>query len=182
MSNCIGIIVDGKCDYQSLKKRFTSGFKIIKTDGPRGHTVSTTQIARNSKKQISILLASSCSSIIVLTDFEERAIDYKKFVEHLNQCLSSNPIPVSASVPNKMIENWYLADIANLSSNKNFLRDNLQQRNYEGTNGVRELKRLMQHRTPYNKTKYGPQMFEILRFEVARQNSESLDEFLDKVL
>jgi len=183
MNECVGIVVDGEGDYASLRRRFQHGYKVLKTDGPRGHTAHPNEIARKSRKQIGILSAFRCKHAIVMLDFEQRADSYCRFLRDLRRCFQAIgfPIPVSVAVPNRMIENWYLADIAYISRRKVFLRDRLSQKNYEGTNGKKELKRCMKPSVSYSETKHGPQLFKILRFRVARQNSESFDDFLSQI-
>jgi hypothetical protein len=183
MNKYIGIIVDGIGDFSSLRKRFRNRFKILKTDGPRGHTAQPQIIAKKSRKQVNILAAFRCSRIILLLDFEERTLPYKDFVRKLRQSFKCEnfPVPLSVIVPNRMIENWYLADIEFLSANKAFLKNGIKQKNFEGKHGKNEIKRLMRKGESYSETKHGPQMFEIIRFDVARQNSASLDEFLHEL-
>ena len=62
---------------------------------------------------------------------------------------------------------------------KNFLKDRLKQRPYEGKHGKDELKKCMMAREDYSETKHGPKLFAILRFDEARKRSKSLDSFLD---
>jgi len=180
MSKMIGIIVDGDGDFASLKRRFPEGIKILKTDGPRGHAATIKAIAHKSKKQIGILKAFKCAHAIVLLDFEERLEEYESFISTLTDVFTGVPfgINISVAVCNKMIENWYLADIEHLSRNRSFLRDRLKQKNYEGTHGKNEMKKCMKKGTSYSETKHGPELFETLRFDVARQNSPSFDFFL----
>jgi len=179
MNECVGIVVDGEGDYASLKRRFQRGYKVLKTDGPRGHTAPPDEIARKSRKQIGILSAFRCKHAIVMLDFEERPQNYDDFLRDLRRCFEAVgfPMPVSVAVPNRMIENWYLADIEYLSQKKVFLRDRLSQKNYEGTNGKKELKQCMKRGVSYSETKHGPELFEVLRFRTARRNSESFDDF-----
>ena len=141
----VGIVVDGDGDYASLRTRFHDGYKVLKTDGPRGHNAPTAEIAKKSRKQIGILAAYGCGRVIVVLDFEERTKNYDEFIEELigEFTTQSFSVPVSVAVPNKMIENWFLADIQFLAARKGFLRDGIGQRNYEGTNGKKELKQLM---------------------------------------
>lgn len=183
MSRRLGIIVDGAGDFASLKRRFCNGFKILKTDGPRGHTSPPEAIAKKSRKQIGILAAYKCSQVIVLLDFEQRSDPYEDFVVELRRLFESQgfPVPVAVIVINRMIENWYLSDIAYLSTQKAFLRDRITQKHYEGKHGKNEIKRLMQHGISYSETKHGPQMFEILRFDEARRLSASLNDFLNLI-
>ena len=180
MSEMIGIIVDGDGDFGSLKRRFPEGIKILKTDGPRGHAAAIRDIAHKSKKQIGILKAFKCVHAIVLLDFEERLEEYDAFFSTLTNAFNGIPfgIKISVAVCNRMIENWYLADIEHLSRNKSFLRDKLKQKSYEGTHGKNEIKKCMKKGLSYSETKHGPELFEILRFDAARQNSPSLDFFL----
>ena len=183
MADLIGIIVDGEGDYAALRRRFAHGYKIVKTDGPRGHTASASEIANKSRKQILILAAFRCSQVVVVLDFEGRALAYQKFLAQLIEGFRSIQLPISISVavPNRMIENWYLADIEFLATKKAFLRPGIKQRPFEGRNGKALLKRLMRKGISYSETKHGPELFEILRFDVARRNSPSLADFLTKL-
>ncbi|MBA7713052.1 hypothetical protein ES703_122050 [subsurface metagenome] len=179
MNEKIGLIVDGEGDYAAFKKRFPS-FKVLKTDGPRSHTAAVHKIASQARKQISILEALECRRIIVVMDFEGRNVRYTRFLsmtENLFRNLGKS-IPVSVAIPNRMIENWYLADIEFLSKQKSFIRSNIKQRNYEGTDGKKELKRCFIKKVAYSETKHGPQIFIALRLSVARKNSASFDHFL----
>ena len=85
---------------------------------------------------------------------------------------------VSIAVPNRMIENWYLADIAHLCRKKKYLRDNIQQRDFEGKHGKKELKRCFKPEFAYSETKHGPELFSLIRLPVARANSQSFDAFI----
>jgi len=178
-----GIIVDGPGDYHSLRTRFRSNCKILKTDGPRGVTVSIDDMVSHASKQISMLMACSCGRIVVLLDFEMRADDYTEFMVRIAEKFAQtySEYPVSVAIPNRMIENWYLADIAYLSQCKAFIKNNLRQKIYEGLHGKEELKKCFISKFSYSETKHGPQLFEILRFDVARQNSHSFDDFLSKM-
>lgn len=183
MSNRVGIIVDGAGDFASLKRRFKEGFRVLKTDGPRGHTALPDAIAKKSRKQAGMLAAFKCARVIVLLDFEERTQLYEDFVTELRDSFAAEdfPAPVSVVVSNKMIENWYLADIEYLSTQKAFLRNGIKQKHFEGTHGKKEIKRFMRRGESYSETKHGPQMFEVLRFDEARQYSASFDDFLTQL-
>lgn len=176
----IGIIVDGPGDFAALKSRFTDGFKILKTDGPRGHTVSVEQLVSRSRKQIAILKGYRCTHVIIMTDFEARTEDYRSFRDRLATALASadSEVEIGCAVPNRMIENWYLADIAYLATQKIFLRSDIAQKRYEGTSGKAELKKLFVSKYTYDEVDHGAQLFSLLRFPVARLNSESLEHFL----
>jgi len=180
LSECVGIIVDGDGDFASLRNRFSNGFRVVKTDGPRGHTAPPADIATRSRKQIAILRGFRCARIVVMVDFEERREPYQDFLDKLLTAFAAIDfgLPVRTAVPNRMIENWYLADIKYLSAHKAFLRKGLRQKRYEGTNGKAEIKKCMEHGHSYSETKHGPEMFAILRFDAARKNSPSFNALL----
>ncbi len=180
MNDRVGIVVDGDGDYASLRRRLTNGYKILKTDGPRGHAAPIPQMVRKSRKQIDILQAFKCTRVLIVLDFETRTVIYGRFVTALRKAFVSHSfaIPIFVAVPNRMIENWFLADIEHLSKNRGFLRDGLTQKNYEGTHGKNELKKCMKQGISYSETKHGPKLFESIRFEIARENSASFRYFL----
>ncbi|MBD2415665.1 hypothetical protein FACHB389_31155 [Nostoc calcicola FACHB-389] len=183
MADRIGIIVDGPGDYASLKERFKDLYKIAKTDGPRGHTAQIEKIVSASRKQIEMLKVFKCSRVIILLDFESRDIPYEEFKKLINEKLSKEDfgIEVIACSPNQMIENWYLADVEEISKKRNFIKKNLKQKNYEGTHGKDELKKLIENNHSYNEVKHGSQLFNTIRLEIARNNSSSLNDFLNEI-
>jgi hypothetical protein len=176
----IGIIVDGQGDFSSLQARFKDKFRILKTDGPRGHNAKPEEIISKSRKQINILRNFKCTKAIVLLDFEERGIRHGLFVQKLIAEIKNAqfPINVAVVVPNKMIENWYLADINFLSKRKKFLKNNIKQKPFEGKHGKKELKKCFVKKFSYNEVIHGPQLFKIIRNTFARKNSSSYDQFL----
>jgi hypothetical protein len=178
--NKLGIIVDGDGDYSSFEARFKGKCRILKTDGPRGQQAKIGDIVKNSKKQINMLCAFRCNRVIIVMDFEDRNIPYQKFVSVLREQFGQVAfgIPVLVAVPNKMLENWYLADIEEISSKRIFIKKGLHQKNYEGKHGKAEIKKCMAKGITYSETNHGPQMFSVIRFDVACKHSPSFKEFL----
>lgn len=175
----LGVIVDGPGDFAALSARFGSGVKILKTDGPRGHSVAVSKIVSGSLKQINILRGLNCASILIVLDFEKRRMTYASFIKELEKGFASLTvgIDIKFAVPNLMIENWYLADVEHISKKKKFMRDNLKQKNFEGTNGKAEIKKLFTKGITYNEVLHGAQIFKVLRFSVAANNSPSFKTF-----
>ncbi len=180
MGETIGIIVDGQGDFAALSCRFKGRYRLVKTDGPRGHSPKPQQIATFSRKQVSMLQALGCTRAIVLLDFEGRTGSWISFLDSLTRQFASISlrIPVAVAVPNRMIENWYLADIAHLSTRKAFLKSGLKQKQYEGKHGKNELKKCFKKNLSYSEVRHGPELFRSVRFAPARKNSSSLDLFL----
>ena len=179
----VGIIVDGPGDFSTLKNRFTNGFKILKTDGPRGHCVTIEAIVAKSRKQINLLKRFDCTKIIILLDFECREIDFDDFADSINQHFSSKitDVKVVACLANTMIENWYLADISYLSSKFVFLRKVKKQKRFEGLHGKKELKKIMKKGQSYNEIKHGALLFKTLRIKEACKYSPSLAYFMNQI-
>ena len=127
----IGIIVDGPGEFGALRTRFRGNCKILVTDGPRGHTVLATKIVSKARRQIGMLRALGCSKVILVVNFENRRSDYTRFLSDIDQAIDNShlDILVRTASPNQMFENWFLADIANLSKRLRFLRTNLKQKN-----------------------------------------------------
>lgn len=182
MTDKLGIIVGDQKDFAALKARFGNTFQIVKTDGPRGHDITAAEIVSAARKQIAMLRFYS-SEILLLIEHDLRGTSYAKFVREvtlLTRKLGSDK-PIQVAIPNRTIENWYLADIEHLSKKKKFLRGNLKQRDYEGTNGRTELEKLFHKNVSYNEVIHGAQMFMMIRFNVARSNSASFDAFYDVI-
>jgi hypothetical protein len=176
----IGIIVDGQGDFAAVKRRLGSTCKILKTDGPRGHTVTIAELARGSRKQINMLRFFGCAGAVVMTDFEQRREPYSKFVSQLALELNKQGFGfnVCPAVPNTMIENWYLADVEQLSRKRSYIKSTLSQRPYEGKHGKRELKQVFKKGESYSEVKHGPELFCTIRFSIAQGNSASFKRFV----
>jgi hypothetical protein len=115
-----------------------------------------------------------------MTDFEQRTESYPHFVAKLGSELNKLSVgfDVRLAVPNTMIENWYLADIAQLSKKRSYIKPRLKQRRFEGKHGKRELKKYFKKGTSYNEVTHGAELFCTIRFSVAQDNSASFKHFL----
>lgn len=130
-----------------------------------------------------MLKAFSCEKVIILIDFECRSQPYSDFCDQIKRELLKRPWSsgVVFVVANQMIENWYLADLEKLSSSKNFIKDKIKQKPFEGKHGKNEIKRFIKKGYSYSETKHGPQLFQIIRDEVAVKNSFSFSQFLAEI-
>jgi hypothetical protein len=176
----VGIIVDGEGDMAAINAKFQSQFKVLKTDGPRGHSAPIDKIIANGRKQISMLKAFQCDKIILMLDLESRSYSCDHFISGLSNELEKFDfgVPIVFAVPDRMIENWFLADIEHLSKKKTYLRDNIKQKNFEGTYGKNEIKKLFKKEYSYSEVTHGPQLFLLIRDAVASENSPSYKRFL----
>ena len=180
----IGIIVDGQGEFFSFKNRFQNcNMKILKTDGPRGHLAKVEDIIIHSKKQINILKCFGCTKAIILVDLEERSQDSYAFMQQAKKCIENNSFEIDTyiAVADRMIENWYLADILYLSSQKKYLKKQTKQKYYEGTNGKKELRKIFAKGYDYNEVTHGKELFNMMRFNFAKEYSKSLNDFLSLI-
>jgi hypothetical protein len=86
-------------------------------------------------------------------------------------------VVVEVVLPDRMIENWYLADIEQLSKKRVYVRKGLKQKKYEGTHGKSELKKLLVKNCKYGEVEHGPQLFTTIRTTVACVNSATFRNF-----
>jgi hypothetical protein len=179
MPKRIGIVVDGQGDFAAITRRLGTTCRVLKSDGPRGHTVSPFNLVTGSRKQLQMLQSFGCRRAILMTDLEQRRESYDQFFRQLEKELRRLPfnLDMQPAVPNMMIENWYLADVEQLSRRRSYIRDKLKQRNYEGKNGKKELKRLFVKGSYYEEVRHGADLFSIIRFPTASKNSKSFEHF-----
>lgn len=180
MANKLGIVVAKQKDFAALKARFRNAFPILKLDGPSGEEVTASDILSAARKQIRMLILLDSSEILLLTDCDARKTSYDKLLKELTwRAGAMNVGPrIHVSVSNKMIENWYLADIEYLSKKKRrLLKSNIKQKDYEGRNGRAELEKLLRKNVDYDEVRHGAEMFMAIRTKVARANSYSFDAF-----
>lgn len=184
MISKIGIIVDGQGEYHSFNERFKNeNIKVMKTDGPRGHNAKISDIVNRSKKQVEMLRCYGCSKVIILLDLESRDISIDDFRQNAMDCINSTQFSVKTeiAIADKMIENWYLADIAYISTKKKYIKKQQKQKMYEGQHGKKELKKLFIRGYDYNEVIHGKELFNTLRFKNASVYSSSLKDFLEKL-
>jgi Domain of unknown function (DUF4276) len=180
----IGLIVDGEGDFSAFKARYGGNkARILKTDGPRGHAVSERSLIMSAKKQISLLKLYHCSKIAIVTDFEARAGCALQFCKRVAEEAANFDFAKDVLVfaPDKMIENWFLADIVALSAKKKYLKAVSKQRSYESSDGKRELKRLFKKGHDYNEVRHGAELFPLVRSIEAAKTSRSFESFFEEL-
>ncbi|GAG11587.1 unnamed protein product, partial [marine sediment metagenome] len=78
-------------------------------------------------------------------------------------------------VPDRMFENWIVADVGGIKRT-GLLKEDARQGSFEGCSGVAVLRKLMKR--PYRKTLHAPKLFGKVSCTVARRNSPSFAQFL----
>lgn len=176
----VGLVVDGPGEFAAFKARFGGRLKVVKTDGPRGANADPRQIIARLGKQVEMLRSLRCDCVVLVTDFESRSGSYKEFVGILGEAGGERfgALFAGAGVPNQMIENWYLADIAYISRRRSYLHRVKSQKRYEGMPGKEVLRRHFRRGHYYKETTHGPSLMTAMRFQEARKVSPSLDAFI----
>jgi len=174
--------VDGHGDHAALSEKYKGKAYVLKTSGPRGHTVDAKVIASAALKEVDMLRALGCKTICILTDRESRQQSCTSFLNAIQTRLPapSKALTVIATCADRMIENWILADIVQVSKACKDLKSGQKQKNWEGTHGKNELKKCMAKGINYNEVKHGKKFFCAVRDQIARKNSASLNHFLSK--
>lgn len=175
----IGFIVDGVGDHAAFKARYGNSAKVLKAEGPRGHTVSAEALAVSCRKQVHMLELMGCSSIVIVTDFEGRGGAASDFCIRVERALvGSNRVRVACA--DRMIENWILADIAYIATLKVYLKSPVKQKSFESLHGKQEIKKLFNKGYDYSEVKHGPEMFSLVRGREASARSASFKDFAAK--
>lgn len=175
----IGLIVDGGGDYAAFKARYPGLVRVMKTGGARGHTVSCEALVSSARKEIAMLRAFRCKSIFIITDLEGRAETATDFIDRADKFMVGNfeYDGVGLLVCDKMIENWFLADIAYIAGIKKYIKDIKKQKVFESMHGKDELKKLFGKGFDYNEVKHSAELFPLVRGAKASAFSSSFERF-----
>lgn len=174
----IGLIVDGEGDFAAFSARYKKNIKVMKADGPRGHKVSEEQFIVSAKKQILMLRSWGCTKIAIVTDFESRAGQAVDFCEKIKAiALRHKYDDILVFAPDRMLENWFLADIVGLSAKKKYLRKIKGQKSYESLDGKVQLKQYFLPGYAYSEVKHSAELFPLVNGDVAEKFSRSFAKF-----
>ena len=124
-----------------------------------------------------------CDRVIVVTDFEARDDDLSAFCNTVQRGLENigARVPVKCCVAHRMIENWFLADLEEISQRRNYIRGGLRQKDFEGTHGKKVLKTYFVKGYTYNEVDHGKELMATIRLDTASANSASLRCFLESL-
>jgi len=126
-----------------------------------------------------MLKAFRCAPIAIVTDLEGRTQSAHDFCQLARREMEGRAEyeDVILLASDTMIENWFLADIVHLSSQKKYLKTVKVQRSFESTHGKRELKKLFATGHDYNETRHSAELFPLVRGAIAAGFSPSFARF-----
>jgi hypothetical protein len=176
MNNMPAILVEGRME-KLLVEALCPG-SCVRIINCNGDEVSLEAIAKR-VGTLARLEQKRFSPIIVLLDREGRAAESSKIKRELLALLRQEnvAVPVIVGVPDRMIENWILADIETVARFIQ-IKTKPSTQPFEGTAGEARLKELLPETFTYVKTIHGVEWFKNCDSEIISQNSASFREFV----
>lgn len=178
--NNVGLIVEGHTEYLSFQRHTPR--KYIKRARRFSGSAKIETIAEEIAS-LSRILSANCRIIIAVLDREgriETRVELEDKIEKALKKFNISKILVIIVCADRMFENWLLADVASIKS-KLYVKNTAKQKNFEGKNGVDELKKIFEKKYSYNKTTHGVELYNLLDSRVASGNSSSYTKFLNNL-
>jgi len=132
-------------------------------------------------KQVHALLSpfvSQISDAVLVLDREmsqqSAGVLEKRILNVLDKLID---LDVTVVCPDRMIENWMLADVVGIKR-KTYIQKKAKQKNYEGTHGKHELKKIFTSKSAYRETSHGVELLAMVRDAQASKNSASYAKFM----
>ncbi len=155
LNKCV-FFVDGPTEIHSLKRKFLQDYyvsPVVRITGCNGKDVSIDGYVSASFGTLLLALNDSFHFIIFIVDRESRDISSPRFATRLKNALINEVISrtrhreadlidkIFVCIPDRMFENWILADIDGIKSADELIIDSAVQNQFDGHNGVSELKK-----------------------------------------
>jgi len=185
-------LLDGITEIRSFTQKFEMEFGAhvsVRKVGCNGRDVTAAGYANAALGILKEVLGRHYTMIICIADREGRRCEAAEFSTHLRQAifrLLSHPgrndlaeleTKIKVCIPDRMFENWIIADVEGIRTHKGLVRVNAKQRKFDGTNGAHQLKAMM--KVPYKKALHAPVLFKSVRIPTAVGNSPSFRHFAD---
>lgn len=171
------VIVGGHAEFISFRRWFARQ-TIRKCQGMHG-ACEPRGIAKQAKALAALSQRTKIRILIVL-DREDATLPCEELEALVRDAVISE-IPaaqVAVVCPDKMVENWMLADVRSWAKGK-YIRPKVAQANFEGLDGKKEIKRIFVGGFDYVETKHGVEFLNKIRPAVAASNSVSFRRFRD---
>lgn len=169
------ILVGGLLEYRAFKMRFPGSIVLIMRGA---NALDPAKGLANRVKETIRPRVSSARKIVVVLDREVSQSSSDSLQQIIERALGKavSELPCSVVCPDRMIENWILADI-NAIKCKKYISRSAKQKSYEGCHGKNELKKIIAGAT-YRETQHGIELLLLVRDSVASKNSPSFKAFL----
>lgn len=169
------ILVEGDLE-QLFIQRASPGTKVIKIIC-NGRNVYLSAIAKRIASQCRLINGRN-HPILVIFDREERSESPEELISELLSLLRGEGVEdeIIVGVPDRMIENWILADPERLAQDDECCGE--VPISVEGTNGKTMIKRCFKS---YNETTTGVKLLLKARVNTMKSNSDSFCKFVDRL-
>lgn len=172
-------IVDGQMERKIIQRVCPS--KPIKLLQCNGKTVSYEAAAKRAASLIR--LNKNHYPIIIIFDREKRAEKADTVAEKLLAAILKQKIhkvDIFIGIPDRMFENWILADINAVNSYYS-IRPLLSQECFENKHGKSQLRSMIGTKYSYSETQDGPEIFSRCDIPTICKNSPSFRQFFDRI-
>lgn len=187
-------LVDGRTELMSLSKKFDREYRVrpdMRMVLCNGKDVSPKAYASASFGTLSVALRGPWLQIVCIVDREGRQTTGEHFAAQLLSAIIDEVTArtkyhedelcrkLRVCVPDRMFENWILADVEGIKACDSLVKAAAVQKNYDGTHGTNELQLIL--RTKYNKTIHAQKMFSFVSFQRGKTNSVSFNTFTSAI-
>lgn len=186
-------VVDGQTEICSIRGKFQKEFQVtpeFRKADCNGKSVSVTGYCQKTLPILLFATGTTFENIMLVVDLEQRKQSPEKFAnaikKELKQKISENikfknkfPFNLMACSPNKMFENWIVADVEGIKDKQELIRTDSIQQDYDGKSGTTILKNMMIGK--YKKTFHAETLFKAVNIERAKINSPSFNSFCEQL-
>jgi hypothetical protein len=171
----VGLIVEGQTELLAFTRYVPR--KNIKI-GRRFSGTSRIETIADEIATLARLMPTTCKKVIAIFDREERMQDRSELEVAVKAAVSGvGKIAIEVICPDRMVENWMLADALAWKDKKYIDTSRVKQVNFEGKHGINEIKRIFRKNFDYHKTTHGVELLNLIRSEVAADTSMSYKKF-----
>jgi hypothetical protein len=186
------MLVDGRTEIIALRSKLQREFGIVpalRRAGCNGRDVSVEAYVAASLGTLLTSLRGPWLHIVCIVDREGRSTSSENFALKLHEVIISEVLEnakyhkeeletkILVCVPDRMFENWILADVEGIKRLKTLIREFATQKQYDGMNGASELRKIMKRK--YNKVIHAPKLFSLVSFKRGKTNSPSFNRFVE---
>jgi hypothetical protein len=182
-------IVDGQTEICSIRSKFQKEFQItpeMRKSDCNGKAVLVSGYCQKILPMILFATNSSFENVVIIVDLEQRKVNANKFSNqikaNLTKLITENvkfkknfPLNLFVCSPNRMFENWIVADVKGIKAKDELIRNDSTQGLFDGKSGTTVLKTMM--RQKYKKTFHAETLFKAVDIGRAKENSPSFLNF-----
>lgn len=183
-------LLDGRTEIRSFKWRIATENALdlaARKTNCNGKHVTADGYASSVLGVMLEVLGQRFMHIVCILDRESRLVSSQRFATSVRRAIVTSVLGNShygredveaklrVCVPDRMFENWIIADIEGIKQVRNLVKATAEQAEFDGKNGARYLRDFMT--VPYKKASHGPVLFQHVDYGMAGRNSPSFRAF-----